>query len=122
MSYPVLWRSCAECFSLGRLFLIAVVFAADSFAGTSTFFAAMVFASGVASVARAIRNLLRSFASAIHAGARPRIRFTQARELGHYILPRKTRTSVECTTDDMDDWQAYDRAIEIEADRFAANL
>ncbi|WP_321795314.1 ImmA/IrrE family metallo-endopeptidase [Caballeronia sp. J97] len=56
------------------------------------------------------------------AGSAGRIRFTQAHELGHYILHRKTRTSFECTSDDMDDWQAHDRAIENEADRFAANL
>lgn len=51
-----------------------------------------------------------------------RVRFTQAHELGHYILHRKSRTRFECTSDDMDDWQAEDRLIETEADRFAANL
>lgn len=51
-----------------------------------------------------------------------RIRFTQAHELGHYILHRLTRSEFQCTADDMDDWQADDRLMETEADKFAANL
>lgn len=55
-------------------------------------------------------------------GSAGRVRFTQAHELGHYVLHRKTRSSFECTADDMENWQAEDRVIETEADRFAANL
>lgn len=51
-----------------------------------------------------------------------RVRFTQAHELGHYILHRAAQTEFNCTDQDMDDWQADERRIEIEADSFAANL
>jgi len=51
-----------------------------------------------------------------------RIRFTQAHELGHYILHRSIQTEFNCTDQDMDDWQANERQIEIDADTFAANL
>ncbi|WP_321818196.1 MULTISPECIES: ImmA/IrrE family metallo-endopeptidase [unclassified Paraburkholderia] len=55
-------------------------------------------------------------------GSRGRIRFTQAHELGHYILHRSTQQEFHCTSADMDDWQADEKKIETEADSFAANL
>jgi hypothetical protein len=51
-----------------------------------------------------------------------RVRFTQAHELGHYVLHRSNQAEFNCTDQDMDDWQADERRIEIEADSFAANL
>jgi hypothetical protein len=51
-----------------------------------------------------------------------RIRFTQAHELGHYVLHRTLQTEFNCTDQDMDDWQADERQIETEADRFAGDL
>jgi Zn-dependent peptidase ImmA (M78 family) len=55
-------------------------------------------------------------------GSRGRIRFTQAHELGHYVLHRKFQQDFQCTDRDMDDWQADGHQIEPEADNFAANL
>lgn len=51
-----------------------------------------------------------------------RVRFTQAHELGHYVLHRKVRSLFECTSEDMYAWQSDERKIESEADVFAANL
>ncbi|WP_250517889.1 ImmA/IrrE family metallo-endopeptidase [Caballeronia sp. INDeC2] len=51
-----------------------------------------------------------------------RRRFTQAHELGHYVLHRSLRSLFECTSEDMDNWQSEDRRMESEADVFAANL
>jgi len=51
-----------------------------------------------------------------------RIRFTQAHELGHYVLHRSARTQFQCTSEDMLDWSGQDKGIEAEADRFAAYL
>ncbi|WP_321912290.1 ImmA/IrrE family metallo-endopeptidase [Burkholderia cepacia] len=51
-----------------------------------------------------------------------RIRFTQAHELGHYFLHRAAREVFECTAGDMDDWSADQKAVELEADKFAAYL
>lgn len=51
-----------------------------------------------------------------------RIRFTQAHELGHYILHRAERQSFECTEENMLDWSADDRDIEAQADEFASYL
>lgn len=49
-----------------------------------------------------------------------RIRFTQAHELGHYILHRLKRDSFECSGDDMLSWE--EKSIEAEADLFASFL
>lgn len=49
-----------------------------------------------------------------------RIRFTQAHELGHYILHRQTRSAFQCSNDDMLDWE--DKTIEAQADLFASYL
>ncbi|MFL9869538.1 ImmA/IrrE family metallo-endopeptidase [Paraburkholderia fungorum] len=51
-----------------------------------------------------------------------RIRFTQAHELGHYILHRAAQDAFECTTRDMLEWSATERVIESEADKFASYL
>jgi hypothetical protein len=51
-----------------------------------------------------------------------RIRFTQAHELGHYILHRADRASFECTQENMLDWSADDQDIEGQADEFASYL
>jgi IrrE N-terminal-like domain len=51
-----------------------------------------------------------------------RIRFTQAHELGHYILHRADRQSFECTEENMLDWSADDQDIEAQADEFASYL
>ncbi|WP_439669200.1 IrrE N-terminal-like domain-containing protein [Cupriavidus necator] len=51
-----------------------------------------------------------------------RIRFTQAHELGHYILHRALRASFECTSDDMLEWSEQEKGIEGEADKFASYL
>ncbi|WP_339652041.1 ImmA/IrrE family metallo-endopeptidase [Halopseudomonas pelagia] len=49
-----------------------------------------------------------------------RIRFTQAHELGHYILHRQARSAFQCSNDDMLDWE--DKTIEAQADLFASYL
>lgn len=51
-----------------------------------------------------------------------RVRFTQAHELGHYLLHRLQRESFECTSDDMLDWSEQEKGIEAEADKFASYL
>lgn len=51
-----------------------------------------------------------------------RIRFTQAHELGHYILHRQRRESFECSSDDMLNWSDRDEDLEGEADLFASYL
>jgi len=51
-----------------------------------------------------------------------RIRFTQAHELGHYILHRLERDSFQCTDKDMLDWFSEQRNIEAESDLFASYL
>jgi Zn-dependent peptidase ImmA (M78 family) len=51
-----------------------------------------------------------------------RIRFTQAHELGHYILHRVSRESFDCTENDMLNWSAADQDIEAQADEFASFL
>lgn len=51
-----------------------------------------------------------------------RIRFTQAHELGHYILHRTMKESFECTNSDMLDWSEDEKNIEAQADRFASYL
>jgi len=51
-----------------------------------------------------------------------RIRFTQAHELGHYILHRTIRESFDCTEDDMLNWSATEQDLEAQADEFASFL
>lgn len=51
-----------------------------------------------------------------------RIRFTQAHELGHYVLHRMRREAFECTEWDMLDWSDDEKNIEAQADLFASTL
>lgn len=51
-----------------------------------------------------------------------RVRFTQAHELGHYVLHRQLKDSFECTDSDMFEWSLDDKNIESEADVFASYL
>jgi hypothetical protein len=51
-----------------------------------------------------------------------RIRFTQAHELGHYILHRMERDGFQCTDADMLDWSPGEKNIESESDTFASYL
>jgi len=51
-----------------------------------------------------------------------RIRFTQAHELGHYILHRQVRESFQCSDADMLNWSKDDKDIEGQADLFASYL
>lgn len=51
-----------------------------------------------------------------------RIRFTQAHELGHYILHRAIRESFDCTEDDMLNWSGTEQDLEAQADEFASFL
>lgn len=51
-----------------------------------------------------------------------RVRFTQAHELGHYILHRKVRESFQCSDADMLNWSQDDKDIEGQADLFASYL
>lgn len=51
-----------------------------------------------------------------------RVRFTQAHELGHYILHRKMRESFQCSDADMLNWSQDDHDIEAQADLFASYL
>lgn len=51
-----------------------------------------------------------------------RMRFTQAHELGHYILHRQLRESFQCSDADMLNWSQDDRDIEGQADLFASSL
>lgn len=51
-----------------------------------------------------------------------RIRFTQAHELGHYVLHRSLRDTFQCSTGDMIDLAADERTIESQADVFASTL
>lgn len=51
-----------------------------------------------------------------------RIRFTQAHELGHYLLHRTQRSSFECSESDMVDLTQDTLTIEAQADDFAGNL
>lgn len=50
-----------------------------------------------------------------------RVRFTQAHELGHYIVHRQLSNAFQCTEEDMIFWED-ERDIEAEADSFAAQL
>ena len=51
-----------------------------------------------------------------------RVRFTQAHELGHYILHRQARESFQCSDADMLNWSRDDKDIEGQADQFASYL
>jgi hypothetical protein len=51
-----------------------------------------------------------------------RVRFTQAHELGHYILHRQIRDSFQCSDADMLNWTQDDKDIEGQADLFASYL
>lgn len=51
-----------------------------------------------------------------------RVRFTQAHELGHYILHRQIRESFQCSDADMLNWSKDDKNIEGQADLFASYL
>ena len=51
-----------------------------------------------------------------------RVRFTQAHELGHYILHRQVRGSFQCSDADMLNWSKDDKDIEVQADLFASYL
>lgn len=51
-----------------------------------------------------------------------RVRFTQAHELGHYILHRNSRESFQCSDADMLNWSRDDKDVEAQADLFASFL
>ncbi len=51
-----------------------------------------------------------------------RRRFTQAHELGHYLIHRARQSTFECTQSDMLHWGPDLKLMESEADDFAANL
>lgn len=51
-----------------------------------------------------------------------RIRFTQAHELGHYILHRQLQDMFKCSAEDMLNWDPDEKDIESQADKFASNL
>lgn len=51
-----------------------------------------------------------------------RIRFTQAHELGHYLVHRLAQQEFQCSQADMVHWGPEMRSIEAEADDFASNL
>ncbi len=51
-----------------------------------------------------------------------RVRFTQAHELGHYILHRQLRESFQCSDADMLNWSKDDKDVEGQADLFASYL
>jgi hypothetical protein len=51
-----------------------------------------------------------------------RIRFTQAHELGHYILHRKLKDNFQCSESDMIDQDQDEVGMESQADSFASTL
>ena len=51
-----------------------------------------------------------------------RIRFTQAHELGHYLVHRLAQQQFECSQADMVHWGDDRKRLEAEADAFAADL
>ena len=51
-----------------------------------------------------------------------RARFTQAHELGHFILHRKLRESFQCSNEDMRNLSDDEKDIEAQADRFSSYL
>jgi IrrE N-terminal-like domain len=48
--------------------------------------------------------------------------FTQAHELGHYLLHRSARECFECTEGDLLNWSLDDQDMEAQADVFASYL
>ena len=51
-----------------------------------------------------------------------RVRFTQAHELGHYLLHRLAQEEFQCSQADMVHWGPEQKSIEAEADDFASSL
>lgn len=51
-----------------------------------------------------------------------RVRFTQAHELGHYVLHRQAREMFQCSAEDMLNWAQDEKDIEAQADKFASHL
>lgn len=51
-----------------------------------------------------------------------RRRFTLAHEFGHYLLHRQLQPQFACSQQDMEEWDADERQIEVEADVFASFL
>lgn len=51
-----------------------------------------------------------------------RVRFTQAHELGHYLLHRLAQEVFECSQADMIHWGSDQRVMESQADEFASNV
>ncbi|MDM0010635.1 ImmA/IrrE family metallo-endopeptidase [Variovorax sp. J22G73] len=51
-----------------------------------------------------------------------RVRFSQAHELGHYLLHREKQESFECSEKDMVAWGSPEQQIEAQADEFASSL
>lgn len=51
-----------------------------------------------------------------------RVRFTQAHELGHYMLHRNLQESFECSQADMLQWGDQQKLLETQADEFACTL
>jgi IrrE N-terminal-like domain len=51
-----------------------------------------------------------------------RVRFTQAHELGHYLLHRLTQEEFQCSQADMIHWGPEQKSIEADADDFASSL
>jgi hypothetical protein len=51
-----------------------------------------------------------------------RIRFTQAHELGHYVLHRTLKDEFQCSEDDMYNWTQDEKDMEAQADLFASYL
>lgn len=51
-----------------------------------------------------------------------RVRFTQAHELGHYLVHRLAQEEFQCSQADMVHWGPEQKSIEAEADDFASNL
>jgi len=51
-----------------------------------------------------------------------RIRFTQAHELGHYVLHRASRDGFQCGDSDVLGWPGDDASLETQADIFASYL
>lgn len=51
-----------------------------------------------------------------------RIRFTQAHELGHYLLHRLAQEEFQCSQADIVHWGPEQKSLESEADEFASNL
>jgi len=55
-------------------------------------------------------------------GSDGRVRFTQAHELGHYLLHRGVKDTFQCTQGDMVQWSPDQAPLESQANAFASNL